>query len=62
MLKNVLFSDFEVLEIHQQVKRGKYQQDATSRIETLNTEKQEFPERIETQNSDSRNTMHSNTT
>ena len=51
---------FEIVKIYQ-VNR-EYQQDTITRTETLKTEKQETPNRIETQNNENRNTTHLNTT
>ena len=55
------FSDLEIIEIYQQVKREEYQQNLIY-IETLNAEKQEAPNRIETQNKEKRKFTHPSNT
>ena len=49
ILKKGRFSNPVILEICRQVNREEYEQDPPTRIETENTEKQEIPNRIETQ-------------
>ena len=60
ILKKVWFSEFEILDIYQQVNREEYQPDTTTRTETLNMEKQEIPNRIDIQNNENRNTTYTN--
>ena len=50
VLKKGSFSDFEIVEIYQQINGEEYQQDTTTRILTVSTEKQEPPTRSERQN------------
>ena len=57
ILKKSWFSDLEILEIYQEINREEYQQDTTTQTETLNTEKQETPNRIERQNNENRNAI-----
>ena len=49
------FSDLEIQEVYQQINRGKYQQDITTRTKTLNTEKEVPPNRSERQNNENLN-------
>ena len=62
ILKKDCFSDLEILEIHQQVNREEYEKDLITQTGMLNAEKQELPNRIETQNNEKRITIHPNTT
>ena len=56
ILKKGYFSDFEILEINQQVNREEYQQNPITRTEMLNNKRQELPNRIEMQNTHNQHT------
>ena len=57
MIKKGWFSDFEILEIHQQINRESSPQDFNRIIKTLNTEKQKPSNRPETQSNCDRNEL-----
>ena len=59
IIKKGWFSQLEILEIHQQIKRESSQQDPNEIIHTPNTEKQS--NRTEPQSNNNRNTRHLNT-
>ena len=56
-----MFSDLEMVEICGYINYEEWEQDSQTRIETLNTGKQEFPNRIRKQNSDNQNVRHNKT-
>ena len=61
IIKKRWFSDFGILEIHQQINWGTCQQDPNTVTETLNTEKLEPSNRIEMQSYDNQNSKHNRT-
>ena len=52
ILKKAWFSDLKIPEIRRQVYSEEYEQDRLTKLETLNTKKQEPSNRIESQNTE----------
>ena len=50
IIKEVLFSDLEIFEMHQKINRESSQQDSCTIVNTPNTEKQEYSYQNESQN------------